>query len=85
MALASPAKAGVSLRSVRGLRLCNEAQRDVCAATGRKVDHAGMSASAQDTVSVLMADLVGSTLLADRVGRTAAEPLRTESWGLGLD
>ncbi len=41
-----------------------------------------MSATATETVSVLMTDLVGSTAMADRVGPVAAEELRLEHFGL---
>jgi predicted ATPase/class 3 adenylate cyclase len=41
-----------------------------------------MSSAATEMVAVLMTDLVGSTAMADRVGPTAAEELRTEHFGL---
>ena len=41
-----------------------------------------MSATATETVSVLMTDLVGSTAMADRVGPATAEELRAEHFGL---
>jgi class 3 adenylate cyclase len=41
-----------------------------------------MGATAIETVSVLMTDLVGSTAMADRLGPAAAEELRQEQFGL---
>jgi class 3 adenylate cyclase len=41
-----------------------------------------MSPNAAEKVAVLIADLVGSTATADRVGPVAAEELRTGHFGL---
>ncbi len=41
-----------------------------------------MSRTATETVSVLMTDLVGSTVMADRLGPAAADELRAEHFGL---
>jgi hypothetical protein len=47
----------------------------------RKVDDGRMGATAIETASVPMTDLVGSTAMADRLGPTAAEGIRQEPFG----